>query len=400
MNELLLALRSSYRTITRSDSSVSGSTRRSVTNSSRSASSSTVTTSSDIYFDPPETSPVDHVFTEPPSPFGDEGRGPEEPDDEVDVAYLDPITPLKRAVEGPESIEEPQGQPRRIELSENEVDGVEEPGVPIVDYTDSEDLGSSLSSLESTNELFTPRTRKRWSQCTNNLFVSYNRDPSEGEGGDDIKETSIDGIFIEFDNDIPSVVDRKRCAHISALARVTCVHHKTPKFVKRRESKLKSKSCDKIRDDRSAVRKKARTRPYSAENSKRTHSETAKAQKVDENLDLNLGSLDPLAVYLTTERSTKPSRESLSASNKSSPRDPEGDEQGSDSVCSSDEEGSNKENDTPYNASTDESVPREVRFPQGGETVGSHLVTSPGSQDVSCETITAFLISSNHPFHS
>ena len=115
------------------------------------------------------------------------------------------------------------------------------------------------SRLPQTDQILTPRSRKKWDvdnspntiadvhyiakpqlQDFNNSFIIG------GEVGDiflpidddtlDIMETSIDGIYIEFQDNIPSVVDKrrcstvdvidnKRCSHLSALSHSVCVHH-------------------------------------------------------------------------------------------------------------------------------------------------------------------------------
>ena len=159
------------------------------------------------------------------------------------------------------------------------------------------------------DSIFTPRSRKKWSQCTSNLYFSYRDEEAE----EDEKETSIDGIFIKFDNNVPTrIVDKKRCSHISALARVTCVHHRPPKFVKRRAASLKSRSMEKMRDERCAANSSSKNRPCSAGNQK-----NRKPVKHSVSLDdPEAQGLDPLSLYLG-ERRHLPSRESLSESTES-----------------------------------------------------------------------------------
>ena len=162
-----------------------------------------------------------------------------------DSPYQDPITPLR------------PGQ-------EEECDG---------DTVNLDTDSSSSSSFNSSPRQggptkLTPRARRKWSQCANNLYISYlesDASGSEGDSSEEIKETSIDGIFIEFDHDIARIVDKKRCSHISALARVSCVHHGTPKFVKRRLSSLKSQSYEKMEE----AKCEEKQRPHSAGSSRR-----------------------------------------------------------------------------------------------------------------------------------
>ena len=99
--------------------------------------------------------------------------------------------------------------------------------------------------------LFTPRTRKKWSDCSNTLFINCRSKSVEVEGDglervygeDEGKETSIEGIYIQFQNNIPYVIDKKRrCQHISALAHVSCFHHSPPTFAKRKERLPSSES--------------------------------------------------------------------------------------------------------------------------------------------------------------
>ena len=145
------------------------------------------------------------------------------------------------------------------------------------------------------------------------MFISYHDESSDSETEDNVKETSIDGIFIEFDNNIPKVVDKKRCSHISALARVTCVHHRGSKFVKRRATSsstgLKSKSCEKMQDDKNSL--KTNKRPMSADTPLKKTKPT-EPEKVQEAVE----AADPLS-YLLNTRAYKLSRESLSDSTES-----------------------------------------------------------------------------------
>ena len=290
MNELLLALKSSYSSISTSR-----------TNSSR---TSTASGNSQFFDASNDMSSFVDITTPPTHQSSDVVPDISLPPSHVsDSPYRDPITPLK---------------PSRVEF-----DG---PDNPLLDISPDE---SPLTSPDRSphhhlrnpsppdpDQIFTPRTRKKWSQCANNLFVSYRQESSDSDTSDNVKETSIDGIFIEFDNNIPKIVDKKRCSHISALARVTCVHLRAPKFVKRRATStgLKSKSCEKMQDDKSSTGTNKRT-------NKRPHSADAPLKKEaprepEPEPEVTVQSVDPLS-YLLETRAYKASRESLSESTES-----------------------------------------------------------------------------------
>ncbi|KAL5261590.1 hypothetical protein ACHWQZ_G007327 [Mnemiopsis leidyi] len=286
MNEILLALKSSY-------SSVS---------SPRTTSSIASTGSSGSQFFDASNEISYMNITPPPSYQISTELG-------CDSAYKDPITPLKPTV-----IEFDDQDKPFLDISDTETESLRtEDASPLTSPERPPHHQLHNPSPPDPDQIFTPRTRKKWSQCANNLFVSYREESSDSDTHDNLKETSIDGIFIEFDNNIPKIVDKKRCSHISALARVTCVHHRGPKFKKRRStsSGLKSKSCDRIGDEKSSSG--GNKRPFSAGNPPRKKKQP---KPEPEQVQVPSQTIDPLSFLLDT-RAYKPSRESLSESTES-----------------------------------------------------------------------------------
>ena len=286
MNEILLALKSSY-------SSVSSPKTTSSIASTGSSGSQFFDASNEISF-VNMTPPPSHQLSA---------------DLACDSAYKDPITPLKPAIIQCDNQDKPF-----LDISDTETESLgTEDESPLTSPERSPHHHLRNPSPPDPDQIFTPRTRKKWSQCANNLFISYRDQSSDSDTKENVKETSIDGIFIEFDNNIPKIVDKKRCSHISALARVTCVHHRGPKFTKRRStsSGLKSKSCDKIGEEN--ISSGANKRPFSAGNPPRKHKQP---KPEPEKVEVPSQIIDPLSFLLDT-RAYKPSRESLSESTES-----------------------------------------------------------------------------------